>query len=429
MFKQVVVFAAEPTPLYLPLYVAREIGAIRAGGTIDIRFPDSSVKDGDEWAADQLCKAIAKPGSCKERYYAICDPVKILNDKRDTSIAVIGSLISKAALWHVGHTDSLNNMNNGAHTVFTYPSGMSAFTIAKTLFADNATTQITPVSVDHELCNMLVASDKMQSSSALTANLIAALRFKRLHRRDGFDKVECLAKNARYTDFFLTGILGCKTSAQHKVTCRFLRQLRDSIRWIHDEPARASRILANLFSVGATEASDVITEFIESQLYGALVPEVTSWRRALEVLALASSTPMTAAELDARTEHTFQECIVTEVALKVKSQSGRLKLWSRRMMMKFQVRLDEVSESIESRGIIAKMIRWTLVEGVLVALIGCIVGVAFEYGKAEVKAIWRHSPSSSIQNGVAAHSELPRVGHPGNAQKVPCSTVSEGSVE
>jgi hypothetical protein len=109
---------------------------------------------------------------------------------------------------------------------------------------------------------LLVSKEEKENARALTANLLAAVRFTRDHHREKLCFLpQSPSENPRYGDFFLTGIVGISTQIGREETSRFLRNLFHGMQIVSRHPRYASQVLAREFMVSQSEAQEVVKQF------------------------------------------------------------------------------------------------------------------------------------------------------------------------
>src|SRR5438105_2376394 len=126
--QRITLAAAAEVPLYLPLYVAekQEFFGFISGYDINVVHAEKH-EDGDKWALDKLVDPF---GDNRLVQFAVCDPLKTCLIERTV---VIATIVCKAAFWVVDRDHLINSEEDFApfDKLWTYPEGMSAYSIAK----------------------------------------------------------------------------------------------------------------------------------------------------------------------------------------------------------------------------------------------------------------------------------------------------------
>ncbi len=390
MRTKIEVFAAEKTPLYLPLFVAAHMAKLWRNYRISIHTPAEKDIDGDAWAIDELKKATANNGGAKDSlYFAICDPTKLDDPDVPGSFAIVCSLISKAAFWVIGKQEhGETHQANNPCCIYTYPVGMSANAIADSIWcADRASGSISvsPVNVDHELCHLLVASKENKVAKALTANILSAVRFTKDHHKEKLDILDTLAKNPRFQEYFLTGVIGVRDQIEVKEAKHFLRHMYESMELVSKRPNYAARVLARTFEVSFTEALDVVGRLNVVDIYSRFVPEQPSWRLALSIKYQASGNALNDQSLDDKANE-FKKYMSTRSAEECTKHSGiKWRFWL--LYASIEGHLKDRDLDVSNRGeIIAAMVasvRWLLVDAIAVGIVGLLLTIGWEHYRDE----------------------------------------------
>jgi len=402
--KSIHVFAAEKTPLYLPLYIAKYISGLWRTYQIEIHEPTEKGIDGDKWAIAQFAESVLS-GKCNDRIcFAVCDPTKLADNGTSDRFAIVGALISKAAFWVVGkEAAAVQNANSGPDRVFTYPAGMSAKAIADSIWcADLAsgTLAVESVAVDHELCHLLVRSKDSSSGKALTANILAAVRFTKDHHKEHLKILDTLAKNSRFEDYFLTGIIGVRDEVENtREARRFLGHLGEAMRLVSTSPDYAARVMARIFQVSVVEAKDVVERLNAIKIYDRYVPSCPSWRLALQFKYRSEGVEYNDQDLDRKAGELFGKLVLPNIKKVFPDPNGlRWRLWL--FYAWAEGRLKDLDLSKQSRG---KAV--TAILGGFGAILGMVLAAIVAMVIAFVWQGWRAVPridhSTAVQGKVS----------------------------